>query len=402
MRVLFLYPYAPGSVASFVRPANIIKRLLDNGIEVTLAAVGHLNLAPTDINLSLREFSYLKRVPGVRLMAEKGAVFHNALIVNRLIKTHDLVHVQKCHPTASLPAVFASIMNHKPVHYDWDDNETEILKCATPPYKRPYSQIGEFALVERRLVRLVDTISVASMRLKTLALMYGAAPDRLFDAPVGADLSHFHPGKPEKKEIDALGVKPPMVLYQGQLEEFSFAEEFVQCAAMVRAEIPDAQFMVIGGGSKLENLRRLADDQGTHIDFTGYIPHQRVADYVRAADVCVATFPDNELTRCKSPLKIAEYLAAGKAIVASDMGDVRRMVSEAGLLVGPGDVRSLADNIIKLLREPGLRASLGEMARKRSEQEFNWERTTSNIVSAYDKALALRQTRRRSGRRLIP
>lgn len=387
MRVLFLYPYAPGAVASFVRPANIIRQLLARNIEVTLATVCHLHRAPTDINLSLREFSYLGRVPTVRLFAEKGAIFRNASIAGRLLKSHDLVHFQKCHPTVSLPAVLASILNRRPVHYDWDDNETEILRSSLPAERPADSQLREFRFVERRLVRLVDTVSVASSRLRSLAEQYGASPENLFDAPVGADLSLFAPRELSAEALHSLGVRRPMVLYQGQLEQASFAEAFIECAGKVRDRVPDAQFMVVGGGAKLLKLCELAKTNSVPVDFTGYISHQKVAQYVSAADVCVATFPDNELARCKSPLKIVEYLASGKAIVATEVGDVPRIVSDAGILVAPDDTEGLADGIVSLLQDPRLAVKLGAMARMRAEREFNWERTTSNILMAYEKAL---------------
>jgi len=387
VRVLFLYPYAVGSVASFVRPANIIKRLLARGVKVTLATVCHLRRASTDINLSLLEFPYLKSVPHVRLFAERGAVLRNTLIVNRLLRSHDIVHLQKCHPIVSIPATIASALSGKPLHYDWDDNETEILRSMISNGVASAGQAREFAFVERRLVRLVDTISVASQRLRSLALQYGASPDALFDAPVGADLSLFAPRRFSREELDSLGVRPPMVLYQGQLEEASFAEAFVECAVRVAEAVPEAQFVVVGGGAKLERLRELAVANRVPVTFTGYISHRMVAEYVSAATVCVATFPDTELVRCKSPLKIAEYLASGGAIVASEVGDVPRMVSGAGILVPPGDIGGLAEGIVLLLRDASLRAKLGALARKRAEQEFNWERTTASILSAYREAL---------------
>lgn len=390
MRVLFLYPYAPGTVASFVRPANIIRRLIQSGIQVTLATVCHLSRARTDINLSLKEFSMLRKAASVRLCSEKGALLKNTLIVNRLLKCHDLVHFQKCHPAISLPAVWASLLQGKPVHYDWDDNETEILSKVAFERGSGLNQVREFRLFERRLVRLVDTISVASERLKTLAEKYGASADILFDAPVGADLELFSPRALSPDRLAELGVRKPMVLYQGQLEHTSFADEFVRCVAKVKGLMPDASFMVVGGGVRLAALSELATANGAPIGFTGYIPHSMVAEYVSAADVCVGTFPDDELTRCKSPLKIAEYLASGQAIVASSVGDVPRMVGDAGMLVKPGDFDGLADAIVSLLKAPELRVKLGEQARRRAVSQFNWEKTTANIMLAYRKALANR------------
>ncbi|MCD6328150.1 hypothetical protein J7M28_11450, partial [bacterium] len=125
----------------------------------------------------MNEFPYLKSVPIVRLYAERGAIYRNLIVVNRLLKSHDIIHFQKCHPIVSLPAVCASLIQHKPVHYDWDDNESGILTRLVSEGAASRQQLCGFQLVERRLVRLVDTVSVASLQLKSLALRYGAASD---------------------------------------------------------------------------------------------------------------------------------------------------------------------------------------------------------------------------------
>jgi len=108
-----------------------------------------------------------------------------------------------------------------------------------------------------------------------------------------------------------------------------------------------------------------------------------VPQYIAAADVAVACFEDNKQTRCKSPLKIVEYLASGKAIVASDMGEAAKMVRGCGVLVKPGDEISLAHGIEQLLDDPQLRTQLGLKARKRAEEKYNWGVTASNLLQAY-------------------
>jgi hypothetical protein len=93
---------------------------------------------------------------------------------------------------------------------------------------------------------------------------------------------------------------------------------------------------------------------------------------------------------CKSPLKIAEYMACGKAIVASNVGEIRNMVGGAGIVTLAGDVESLAKGIIKLMDDKGLRETLGMLSRKRSEEKYNWNFTTANLIKAYNTAFYLR------------
>lgn len=103
--------------------------------------------------------------------------------------------------------------------------------------------------------------------------------------------------------------------------------------------------------------------------------------------MAVACFEDNPVTRCKSPLKIAEYLASGKPIVASDVGEVRDMVGEAGILVEAGNARQLAEKIIFILSDKRLGEELGIKARKRAEDIYNWRISAQTLLNAYERAL---------------
>ena len=109
--------------------------------------------------------------------------------------------------------------------------------------------------------------------------------------------------------------------------------------------------------------------------------------YIAAADICVACFEENEVTLCKSPLKIVEYLASGKAIVASNVGEVSNMLGESGVLTSPGDSSSLASGILKVLENNDLKNKLEQLARKRAEEEYNWTVTAENFLRAYRKAI---------------
>jgi len=102
-----------------------------------------------------------------------------------------------------------------------------------------------------------------------------------------------------------------------------------------------------------------------------------------AADIAIACFEDNDITRCKSPLKIAEYMSCGKPIVASNVGEVNTMLGGAGVLTEPDNPEDLARGIIKLLGDEPLRKRLSVKARQRAEEIYNWENTARNLIKAY-------------------
>ena len=110
-------------------------------------------------------------------------------------------------------------------------------------------------------------------------------------------------------------------------------------------------------------------------------------EYIAACNVAVACFEDNLVTRCKSPLKIAEYLASGKPIVASNVGEVESMVNGAGILVEAGKSVPLAEKIEFLLYNKSIREKLGKEARIRAENIYNWEKSSEVLLNAYKTAL---------------
>jgi len=281
------------------------------------------------------------------------------------------------------------LMAKKPLHYDWDDWETEIFRESS---KRNFNSfmIGSlFSLLEKTLPYVSDTVSVASHGLKDLAKRIGVDGSRIFWSPVGADLNKFHPCVDSSKIRSKLGISGPFILYVGQLHGAQYVDVLIKSASIIKQKQPEAKFVIAGDGFMREELVKLRDKAGLNSDiiFTGSVDHEEIPFYIASADVCVAVFKDTKVTRCKSPLKIAEYMASGKAIIASDVGEVKQMLGGCGLLAAAGDHLSLAEGILRLIEDPLLRLEMGRTARRRAEQFFSWKNTAINLESAYEKAV---------------
>ncbi|MEM3370391.1 MAG: glycosyltransferase family 4 protein [Candidatus Woesearchaeota archaeon] len=387
MKILMVHPHDIYSTKEpwTVRITEIAQKLTEKGHEVKLV---YFPLPEQERGL-LNNYRFNFEV--IPFKRRKWAIFKNIYKMYKLARWADVIHFQKCFTIASLPAIFAAYFAGKPVHYDWDDWEYQIYLFSPP------SQLyGKYLnLVERTIPKLVDTVSVASDGIKNLALSLGVREERIFDAHVGADLNKFNP-KIDGSEIrDKYKIKhnTPVVIYLGQLHGAQYAELFVRAAKKLIDEKTDAAFMIVGWGTEAHKLTSLAEklEISDRIIFTGYVTHEEVPKYLAASDIAVACFEDNGITRCKSPLKIVEYLAAGKAIVASDVGEVKKMVGNAGILVKAGDVEALSKGIKILLNDEKMRKTLGKEARKRAELEYNWDVTTDNLIKAYETAMSLRK-----------
>jgi len=385
MNILLIHPhdiYSPAEPWTR-RIKSIAEELVKNGHQVRLV---YFSLSRKENDLKPHFADGYEIFPFNRF-ASPLVFLKNTSKLMKLAGWADIVHFQKCHHYAALPAVIAAYFNRKHLHYDWDDWEEMIWyeSCGRGLHSR---FIGfSFKILERFLPILSDTVSVASEYLEKLALSFGVKKENIFSAPVGADLEKFNTAIDGSKIKEAYKITGPLVLYIGQLHGAQHIDLFIKAANEVLHINPNVFFMIVGEGFMEGGLRKLTHDLGIsdNIIFTGAVTHQRIPEFIAAADVCVASFRDTPVTRCKSPLKIVEYLASGKAIVASNVAEVRRMLGGAGLLVNPGNFYDLADGIVRLLGDRTLRDCLGKFARRRAERRYNWAVTTSSLISAYNK-----------------
>jgi glycosyltransferase involved in cell wall biosynthesis len=189
--------------------------------------------------------------------------------------------------------------------------------------------------------------------LRNKCLSLGVPAERVFDAPVGADLNKFGPRIKGDLIRNRFKPKGKLVLYLGQLNGAQYTNLFIEAVAMLKEKNPDALYLIIGSGSKFKEIKAYAQELQVLdvLRFIGAIRHEKVPQYLAACEIAVACFEDNSITRCKSPLKVVEYLAAGKAVVASAVGEVKTMLQGCGVLVEPGSSKALAEGIDALLHD---------------------------------------------------
>lgn len=383
MNILMVHPHDLYSLREpwTVRIKNLAQQLIGRGHSVKLV---YFPLDKKDANKKFID----NDVEVISLDRRLGAfvLLRNIIRIIKLAEWSDIIHFQKCYYYAALPALVAALVKQKPVHYDWDDWETKIFYFSNP---RLFI-VGEFLnLFEKLIPKIVNTVSVSSEYLRGLCLERGVSAQDIFLAPVGADLAQFRPNANPKVDIKRkYNIDYHLVLYLGQLHGGQYAELFIKAAGIVVKDSPQTAFIIVGDGYRAGELKELAKRENLDgsLIFTGPVPHDEIPHYIAAADVCVACFEENDITKCKSPLKIVEYLSSGKAIVASNVGEVRNMVGGVGFLAKPGDIDSLAEGIKFLLRDEGLRQRIGKAARRRAEEKYNWSVTASNLLSAYGKA----------------
>jgi glycosyltransferase involved in cell wall biosynthesis len=178
----------------------------------------------------------------------------------------------------------------------------------------------------------------------------------------------------------------PIVAYAGHLYAWKGVDVLLEALALV----PNARGLIVGGHaeeSDLARLQALARQLGIsdRVTFTGMVEPARVPELLRRASVLALPNPASAIsTRFTSPLKLFEYLAAGRAIVASDLPSIREILHNGvdALLVAPGDANALAGAIRRLLAEPALAARLSRAAFEAAPR-YAWERRAEKLETLF-------------------
>ena len=162
----------------------------------------------------------------------------------------------------------------------------------------------------------------------------------------------------------------------------------------------DVLCYVIGRGDMLSELEELARalDIEKHVEFTGWVSPDELPTYLAAMDICIDPDPSNEYNDRCTMIKMMEYMALAKPIVAFDLPEHRVSAGEAALYAGGNDEREMARLIAELIDDPQRRATMGAIGRRRVESALAWQFQAANLMECYDR-LADRGLRTRAATR---
>ncbi len=162
---------------------------------------------------------------------------------------------------------------------------------------------------------------------------------------------------------------------------------FLRAAKMVKAAIPEAGFLLAGEGELQESLKSLAAELGI-AECTFFLGRcEKVAELLSVSDVCVLSSKAEGFSN-----SIIEYMAAGRPVVATDVGGAREAIveGETGFLVPAGDDRQLSQRLITLLKTPKLAREMGEKGKQIARDRFTCEVQLRQTEDLYESLLKRR------------
>lgn len=299
-------------------------------------------------------------------------VFYQAFMLRRLLRKEKISVIYSGSMMAHILCSFVGIFTAtKVVCHIQDIVSPKLLRGIGRSFLRALLRAGADSVV-------VPTHAVAEPLLPN---------ERVEVIPLGLDLQRFSPEIPSsfRSELQV----PPDVMLVGAVGRLTYWKgQHVLLDAVEHLGAPGAKARIVIVGDALTNdgtyrdqLHSYVRTQGLddQVTFTGF--RKDVANILRALDVVVvpSVMPD------PSPLAVLEAMACGKPVLGSRIGGIPELIvqGETGLLFESGDAQQLAECILTLLRDPGMRDEYGKAGRKRIEERYTLEQFTANLSAIF-------------------
>jgi glycosyltransferase involved in cell wall biosynthesis len=243
-----------------------------------------------------------------------------------------------------------------------------------------------YAAIDRLALRAYDRV-IAVSRATRRALLAARVPrEKITLLHNAIDAETWRPSRaPSRRDVVVVGCLTRLSREKG-------VDRLVKAAALAREELarlggPALEVLVAGDGPERDALDALARARGASdiLRFVGHAPDPLA--FLNAADVLALPSRIENL-----PNALLEGMATARACVAFDVGGVRETLGSAGILVVDGDIASFGRALVRLALEPGLRATLGALARARVETRFRFDARLARIEEIYEDLAGVERT----------
>jgi len=379
----FHYLYGDGTPLNHVRQFASATRELGHEVEIHSMNPAPLGTAPSMTALARR--SLKKRLS--RYLHEPKELLANLPYIKReldvLRSTRPDVALVRAHTLTVAEAMVRRVSGIPLVL------EVNAPACESTTYWDDYVHVPHAAhLIERAKLGRADRITTVSAALRDhLVATHGIDASRFVVNHNGADCERFHP------DLDVSAVRAKYAPNDEALIGFVGSFHPWHGIDLLQAVISGlasarARFVTIGGGDRSAGFRSWLDANGhaERVSMLGSIDHEQIPVHVGAFDIALIAGANFYV----SPLKLFEYMAAGRAIVAPADPPIVEVLNdeEDALLFPPGDAGSAADCIRRLIDDRELRTRLGSNARRKAVAEYTWRHNAERVLAACSAAIA--------------
>lgn len=236
-------------------------------------------------------------------------------------------------------------------------------------------------VLESDTLRQCDAVCVINEELKRYAVEMGAQSDKVHVVRAGIDAERFNPDVDGHMMREKLGIgKDDLVLFfMGWLYSFSGLREVATELAKVRDVYPNVKLLIVGEGDVYHELQQIKKDLGLQqLVLVGWQPYAKIPEYIAASDICLLPAHNNEVMRNIVPIKMYEYMACGKPVIATRLPGIMREFGNNNGVIYVDQSTEVLKKVIGLCNDYETMKKWRARARKFVEK-YGWDEITNDF-----------------------
>lgn len=242
--------------------------------------------------------------------------------------------------------------------------------------------------IEETVFSLADIRLPVSKELSNYVTNRTGSTENTITLSNGADINSFNPyiSADKIRNLYHIELNTVVIGYVGGFKLWHDLPAVLQAFAQIIQLGLNVHLLLVGDGPSLESCKYWINDHriSEKVTSTGFISPEEVPDYVAAMDITITPFTKLDLFYF-SPLKLFEYMAAGKCCVASSHGQIKDIIKhqENGWLYSPGDQEDLVKVLVQLIKHPDLRLRTGQLAYEYVKKYHTWKKNAQVIQNVF-------------------
>jgi glycosyltransferase involved in cell wall biosynthesis len=339
-----------------------------------------------EASVTLRRPGFI-RIPGLSRFSAR--ITHNSeirrtirdkkidIIMLYSVPTNGLQAIRQARK-AGIPVVFRSIdILHRLVRYPYLRFPTKSME------KKVYSRVDEILAITPHHAKYVIGLGAEAAKVKLLLL------------PIDTELFRPSADTTEVRRKWGFSAQDAIVVFIGTLFNFSGLDGFIREFPRVLEKLPETKLLIVGDGPQRPLLEKIIAELRLKekVTITGFQPYNTMPQYINLGAVCINPFLDTEATRDIFPGKIIQYLACGKATVATPLLGIKALVGgEDGGIVYTDSPADMAREVTALLQDAERRRKLGraglDYVRQAHDQRIIARRLEAELLALTKKTAA--------------
>ena len=358
---------------------------------------GHrvLLLGGSSNNPDLEDFksigSFKRQDGGIGYFALLAVFVRLILQVLKKAKHADVIYVRE--PLAAFAVVIVKLFHRKKIIFEVNSLDNEEIRMKGDGFAVGLAS-NIMSLLQHVAAKFSDRIIVITDRVREYYEdNYNIPGDRFTVLGVTTDLDKFHPAdNPDRVRQCRSRLNTPddacVVTFIGNMSHWQDFQMLIKSVKIMNQKNRRIRFLIIGEGSQKDWLEQtLAQEDITdRVLVVGSIPHSEIADYINMSDICISLC--KELVSGYSPMKLYEYFACGKPVVATRVSGyeiVERI--NAGRLIEANDAQGFSEAILSLAENTELRTEYGGNALRFARENLGWDKVISKLESVIEEVV---------------